>query len=112
MTDTAPAVQDERGAPAPRSPGAGNLLIKIILVGLIDALLIYCLAQAWSAHWWPAVVFFALVLIAVNAVYFSKGSLPLKYLIPGLIFPISIVTALVGVPFFFSLILTSRKRSW
>ncbi len=86
MTDTAPAVQDERGAPAPRSPGAGNLLIKIILVGLIDALLIYCLAQAWSAKWWPAVVFFAIVLIVVNAVYFRKGGLPLKYLVPGLIF--------------------------
>ncbi|ACV80962.1 ABC transporter permease subunit [Nakamurella multipartita] len=86
MTDTAPAVQEEREAPASRSPGAGNLIIKIILVGLIDALLIYCLAQAWTAGWWPAVVFFAIVLIAVNAVYFTKGNLPLKYLIPGLVF--------------------------
>jgi arabinogalactan oligomer/maltooligosaccharide transport system permease protein len=86
MTDTAPAVQEEREAPASRSLGAGNLILKIILVGLIDALLIYCLAQAWSAGWWPAVVFFAIVLVAVNAVYFTKGSLPLKYLIPGLIF--------------------------
>ena len=86
MTDTAPAVKEEREAPASRSLGAGNLIIKIILVGLIDALLIYCLVQAWGAEWWPAVVFFAIVLIAVNAVYFSKGSLPLKYLIPGLIF--------------------------
>lgn len=86
MTDTAPAVQEEREAPASRSLGAGNLIIKIILVGLIDALLIYCLAQAWGAEWWPAVVFFAIVLVAVNAVYFTKGSLPLKYLIPGLVF--------------------------
>lgn len=86
MTDTAPAVQEEREAPASRSLGAGNLIIKIILVGLIDALLILCLAQAWGAEWWPAVVFFAIVLVAVNAVYFTKGSLPLKYLIPGLIF--------------------------
>ena len=32
---------------------------------------------------------------------------------PGLILPIGIVTALVGVPFFFSLILSSnRRRSW
>ncbi|WP_395728312.1 ABC transporter permease subunit [Nakamurella sp.] len=86
MTDTAPVVQDEREAPASRSVGAGNLIIKIILVGLIDALLIWCLAQAWTAEWWPAVVFFAIVLIAVNAVYFTKGNLPLKYLVPGLIF--------------------------
>ena len=86
MTDTAPAVKEEREAPASRSLGAGNLIIKIILVGLIDALLIFCLAQAWGAEWWPAVVFFAIVLVAVNAVYFTKGSLPLKYLVPGLIF--------------------------
>lgn len=86
MTDTAPAVQDEREAPASRSQGAGNLLVKIILVGLIDALLIWSLAQAWTAQWWPAVVFFAIVLIVVNAVYFTKGNLPLKYLVPGLVF--------------------------
>lgn len=86
MTDTAAAVQDGREAPASRPPGAGNMLIKIILVGLIDALLIWCLAQAWTAGWWPAVVFFAIVLIAVNAIYFTKGNLPLKYLIPGLVF--------------------------
>ena len=35
-----------------------------------------------------------------------------KSLIPGAIFPIGIITALVGVPFFFSLIMTNRRRSW
>jgi iron complex transport system permease protein len=47
-----------------------------------------------------------------GAAILSASSVVSKSLIPGLIFPISIVTALVGVPFFFSLILTSRKRSW
>ena len=31
---------------------------------------------------------------------------------PGVIFPIGVITALVGVPFFFSLILASRRRAW
>ena len=31
-------------------------------------------------------VFFALVLIAVNYAYFIKGNLPLKYLLPGVVF--------------------------
>ena len=53
MTDTA-TEPGGRGAPAPRPPGSGILIVKIILVGLIDALLIYCIAQAWSAEWWPA----------------------------------------------------------
>jgi len=47
-----------------------------------------------------------------GAAVLSASSVVSKSLIPGLIFPISIVTALVGVPFFFSLILTSRRRSW
>lgn len=47
-----------------------------------------------------------------GAALLSASSVVSKSLIPGLIFPISIVTALVGVPFFFSLILTNRRRSW
>ncbi|MEN5082689.1 iron ABC transporter permease [Bosea sp. TWI1241] len=47
-----------------------------------------------------------------GAALLSASSVVSKTLIPGLIFPISIVTALVGVPFFFSLILTNRRRSW
>jgi iron complex transport system permease protein len=35
-----------------------------------------------------------------------------KSIIPGLILPIGVVTALVGVPFFFSLILSTRSRPW
>lgn len=85
MTDSATAVQ-KRGAKAPRSSGATNTLVKIILVGLLDALLIWALATAISDKWWLAVVFFGLVLIAVNYAYFVRGNLPLKYLLPGLVF--------------------------
>jgi arabinogalactan oligomer/maltooligosaccharide transport system permease protein len=64
---------------------AGSLAIKLILVGLIDALLLWMLIQAWVDEWWLAAGFFVLALIAVNFVYFTKG-LPLKYLLPGLLF--------------------------
>lgn len=47
-----------------------------------------------------------------GAAILSASSVVSKSLIPGLIFPISIVTALIGVPFFFSLIMSSRKRAW
>ncbi|HEX2555742.1 MAG TPA: iron ABC transporter permease [Microvirga sp.] len=49
-----------------------------------------------------------------GAALLSASSVVSKSLIPGLTFPISIVTALIGVPFFFSLILstTRRWRSW
>ena len=49
-----------------------------------------------------------------GAALLSAASVVSKALVPGLIVPISIVTALVGVPFFFSLILSRdpRWRSW
>jgi iron complex transport system permease protein len=42
----------------------------------------------------------------------SVSSVISKSLVPGTIFPIGIITSLVGVPFFFSLILTHVRRSW
>jgi len=63
-----------------------GLVAKVILVGLVDALLIVALTQCISAKWWLAVGFFVFALVAVNAVYFSGRTLPLKYLLPGLLF--------------------------
>jgi arabinogalactan oligomer / maltooligosaccharide transport system permease protein len=68
------------------SPKTTALIIKIVLVGLVDALLIICFAKAASADWWLAAVFFAVVFVAVNFAYFTNKALPLKYLIPGLVF--------------------------
>ncbi|WBV44856.1 iron ABC transporter permease (plasmid) [Pseudoroseomonas cervicalis] len=47
-----------------------------------------------------------------GALLLSAASVLSKSIIPGLILPIGVVTALVGVPFFFSLILSTRSRSW
>lgn len=47
-----------------------------------------------------------------GAAILSAASVASKTLISGATIPIGIVTALVGVPFFFSLILSNRKRAW
>jgi iron complex transport system permease protein len=47
-----------------------------------------------------------------GAAVLSAASVLSKAVVPGLILPIGIVTALVGVPFFFSLILGARRASW
>jgi iron complex transport system permease protein len=49
-----------------------------------------------------------------GAALLSAASVLSKSLIPGLTLPISIVTALVGVPLFFALILNNHRRwrSW
>ncbi|AEG13762.1 ABC-type transporter, integral membrane subunit [Desulfofundulus kuznetsovii DSM 6115] len=47
-----------------------------------------------------------------GAVLLSAASIGSKVIIPGAIFPIGIVTSLIGIPFFFSLILTRRGGYW
>ncbi len=87
MTETATAVE-EREAKASRSTSAGNLTVKLVLVGLLDALLIISIATAITSQWWLAVAFFAVVLVGVNVIYLTKWAMPLKYLLPGLVFMI------------------------
>ena len=50
--------------------------------------------------------------ILCGALLLSVTSVVSKMLIPGAIMPIGVITALVGVPFFFSLIFTNRRRAW
>ena len=47
-----------------------------------------------------------------GALLLSVTSIVSKSILPGVVFPIGIITALVGVPFFFSLIMQNRKRGW
>lgn len=50
--------------------------------------------------------------ILSDALILSLTSIVSKSILPGVIFPIGMITALVGVPFFFSLNLPNRSRSW
>lgn len=50
--------------------------------------------------------------ILCGALLLSATSVVSKILIPGAVLPIGVITALVGVPFFFSLIFTQRRRAW
>ena len=50
--------------------------------------------------------------ILTGALLLSVTSIVSKSIVPGVVFPIGIITALVGVPFFISLILSNRRRSW
>jgi len=50
--------------------------------------------------------------LLTGALILSVSSVVSKTLIPGAIFPIGVVTSLIGVPFFISLILSGKKNSW
>lgn len=47
-----------------------------------------------------------------GALLLSATSVVSKSILPGVVFPIGIITALVGLPFFFSLIISNVRRSW
>ncbi|MBP7002506.1 MAG: iron ABC transporter permease [Amaricoccus sp.] len=50
--------------------------------------------------------------ILAGALLLSVTSIVSKSIVPGVVFPVGIITALVGVPFFLSLILTTMRKSW
>ncbi|WP_044874382.1 iron ABC transporter permease [Pseudomonas sp. LFM046] len=56
--------------------------------------------------------FFLPASVLTGALILSVSSVVSKTLIPGAIFPIGVVTSLIGVPFFISLILGGKKHSW
>jgi len=56
--------------------------------------------------------FFLPASVLCGALLLSATSVVSKTLIPGAILPIGVITALVGVPFFFILIFTNRRRAW
>ena len=80
------AVAPGREASASRPRGTTGLILRLVLVALVDALLIAALANTISSEWWLAVGFFAFALVAINVTYLTGRFLPLKFLLPGLLF--------------------------
>lgn len=56
--------------------------------------------------------FFLPASLLTGALMLSASSVVSKTLIPGAIFPIGVVTSLVGVPFFIALILRGKRNTW
>jgi iron complex transport system permease protein len=56
--------------------------------------------------------FFLPASLLTGSLILSASSVVSKTLIPGAIFPIGVVTSLIGVPLFISLILGGKKNSW
>src|SRR5690606_34935017 len=83
-----PSRNSRRAARIAESAGVGwkLMLFKVVMLGLIDALALYAIfVLIQSEQWIPAIIVFAVTAFA-NWVYFSRGNLPAKYLVPGLIF--------------------------
>lgn len=97
MTGTQPPAPDSgrasaaRGAveasPRARDPGtASGWVVKIVLLGLVDALAITGLVIAWDNRAWGYFGVLAVTFVALNVVYLPRRYVPMKFLLPGLFF--------------------------
>lgn len=68
------------------SGGIKVLLVKLLALGLVDALALYAVFVLALHEQWVVLVIVAAVTALVNWIYFSRRKLPAKYLTPGVIF--------------------------
>ena len=68
------------------SGGMKMLLVKLVALGLLDAIAVYALFVLVMSGEWLIAAVVAVVAAVVNWIYFSRRKLPAKYLTPGIIF--------------------------
>jgi arabinogalactan oligomer / maltooligosaccharide transport system permease protein len=66
-------------------PSLRGTLIKIAILGLIDAGLVFVIMLLVAKHAWTMVTVLSIIGVSVNFIYLRKGGLPAKYLAPGVI---------------------------
>jgi arabinogalactan oligomer/maltooligosaccharide transport system permease protein len=99
MTNTVPGTQprtDPPKAPAkrigrtridhPGTPSVGGMLVKVAVLGLVDALAVFALFTLFVQEAWVVFGIAAVVTLAINYIYLRPGMLPAKYLAPGVVF--------------------------
>lgn len=88
-TPTTPPTKRQRRAAAiadAASGGVRTILIKLLLLGIVDAIAVYAIFILALQQDWLVLGVVALVTVVVNWIYFSRTKLPAKYLTPGVIF--------------------------
>ncbi|WP_297083958.1 ABC transporter permease subunit [uncultured Demequina sp.] len=72
---------------ARRLSGLGwGFIIKLLLMMLVNALGVAVIMSAWNAQAWVILGASVILLVAADWVYFSRRTLALKYIYPGLVF--------------------------
>lgn len=93
--DSGPGPRAPREARRPGSPRPGTL-VKTALMAVVNALGVFGVLAAWrEGHLGVVAAMVALVVVA-DWVYFSRRTLPLKYVLPGLAFLLVFQVYVVG----------------
>ncbi|GAA1732721.1 ABC transporter permease subunit [Microbacterium paludicola] len=66
--------------------GIRALVLKLILLGIVDAIAVYAVLVLIGFQQWIVIGVVVVVAVIVNWIYFSRRTLPAKYLTPGVIF--------------------------
>ncbi|MFC9918407.1 ABC transporter permease subunit [Agromyces binzhouensis] len=68
------------------SGGIRSILVKLLLLGIVDAIAVYAILVLALSQDWLILAIVVGVTALVNWIYFSRRTLPAKYLTPGVIF--------------------------
>ncbi|MBT2516636.1 ABC transporter permease subunit [Streptomyces sp. ISL-90] len=68
------------------SGGVKMLLVKVLMLGIVDAIAVYAIFILITSDQWLVGGIVGVVTAIVNWIYFSRTKLPAKYLTPGVIF--------------------------
>ncbi|MDT0165342.1 ABC transporter permease subunit [Actinotalea sp. AC32] len=80
-----PAAGTPRRTSHARDFGRG-FVVKLILMALVNALGVYVVLAAWGEESYGIMWSMVAMLVVADYVYFSRRALPLKYIVPGLVF--------------------------
>ena len=72
------------------------MLAKIIMIAVVDATALFALFTAIGQEAWAIAAVIAVIAVVVNVVYFKRGWLPAKYLLPGTIFLLIFQVFVIG----------------
>ncbi|GAA1410348.1 sugar ABC transporter permease [Glutamicibacter uratoxydans] len=78
------------------STSLGAMLAKIIMIAIVDATALFALFTAIGREAWAIAGVIAAITAAINLVYFKRGWLPAKYLLPGTIFLLIFQVFVIG----------------
>ncbi|MCI2957319.1 ABC transporter permease subunit [Agromyces atrinae] len=97
-TDPKPTRRQKQAARMAEAASGGwrTLLVKIVLLGIVDAIAIYGIFVLLLHDQWLVIGVIAVVTVIVNWIYFSRTQLPAKYLTPGVIFLILFQVFVLG----------------
>ena len=85
-TGTTGSRSDGRGRNLPRPSFSTGLALKLLFLGVVNAAAVWAALPLIETKQWVALAFLIVATAAIDVVYLSKRTLPLKYLLPGTIF--------------------------